>query len=70
MRSTKATAYYAYAEELRTVAAHMMSSAAQNKLLNLANDFDRMAGAAEALGRPKYLLKPKVLLPLLRTSSA
>jgi hypothetical protein len=53
MRSTKAKAYYAYAEELRTVAAHMQSAEAQNKLLNVANDFDRRAGAAEALGRPR-----------------
>ena len=54
MRSTKTKAYYAYAEDLRTVAAHMQSAGAQNKLLNVANDFDRMAGAAEAaLGRPR-----------------
>jgi hypothetical protein len=62
MRSTKAKAYHAYAQDLRTVAAQIRSSVAQNKLLNLANDFDRMAGAAEAIGRSNDLLKTKVQL--------
>jgi hypothetical protein len=53
MRSTKTKAYYAYAEDLRTVAAHMQSAGTQNKLLDVANGFDRMASAAEALGRPR-----------------
>jgi hypothetical protein len=57
MRTTKPKAYHAYADELRAVAAHMPSSEAQNRLRDRADDFDRMARTAEALGRYKELLK-------------
>jgi hypothetical protein len=56
-RESKAEAYYAYAEELRAIAAQMSLGAARSQLLRVADEFDGMAGAAEIVARSQARLK-------------